>query len=125
MFGCLLSILAMVYYSSGVIWRLSPGKSLGTLSTQPARQSGAPRVRLSISVRQDHSPALRSCRHSDALRGAVPGWVMMMMMLPMMIVMVLLLAGPGGGGGWRWQRLMAAAAAAATGLNTLTVELDK
>ena len=62
----------MVYYSSGVIWRFSPEKSLGTQSTQPARQSGAPRVRLSITVRQDHSPDLRSCRHSDALRGGRP-----------------------------------------------------
>ena len=45
---------------------------MGILSTQPARQNGAPRVRLSITVRQDHSPDLRSCRHSDALRGSRP-----------------------------------------------------
>ena len=44
MFGCLLSILAMVYYSSGVIWRFNPDKSLVTLSTPNLDEGGVASV---------------------------------------------------------------------------------
>ena len=59
----------MVDYFSGVIWRVQRRVVIGNTVNATRAANGARRLRLSISVIQDHSLDSRYYRQGDALRG--------------------------------------------------------